>query len=128
MKSDGTYNDIMDKWLGKDATKTSGKATGNANEKATPVKPSYKIVSDSSFAPFEYQNGKGKYTGFDMELITKIAKQQGFKLDISNPGFDAALNAVQSGQADGVIAGATITEARQKSLIFLILITHLALS
>lgn len=118
MKSDGTYNDIMDKWLGKDATKTSGKATGNANEKATPVKPSYKIVSDSSFAPFEYQNGKGKYTGFDMELIKKIAKQQGFKLDISNPGFDAALNAVQSGQADGVIAGATITEARQKIFDF----------
>ncbi|MFS1664535.1 ABC transporter substrate-binding protein/permease [Streptococcus sp. zg-JUN1979] len=113
MKADGTYQQIMNKWLGSDATKTSASATGDANAKATPQKASYKIVSDSSFAPFVYQNGDNKYVGFDMELIQKIADQQGFTIDISNPGFDAALNAVQSGQADGVIAGMTITDPRK---------------
>lgn len=118
MKSDGTYDQIMNKWLGSDATETSASATGDASAKATPKKTTYKIVSDSSFAPFEYQNSSNKYTGFDMELIKAIAKQQGFNITISNPGFDAALNAVQSGQADGVIAGMTITDARKDIFTF----------
>ena len=118
MKSDGTYDQIINKWLGSDATETSASATGDASAKATPKKTTYKIVSDSSFAPFEYQNSSNKYTGFDMELIKAIAKQQGFNITISNPGFDAALNAVQSGQADGVIAGMTITDARKDIFTF----------
>ncbi|EQL82843.1 ABC transporter, permease protein [Streptococcus pyogenes GA19681] len=113
MKADGTYQAIMTKWLGTDDKATTSQATGNPSAKATPIKDSYKIVSDSSFAPFEFQNGKGKYVGIDIELIKAIAKQQGFKIEIANPGFDAALNAVQSSQADGVIAGATITDARK---------------
>lgn len=113
MKADGSYQAIMSKWLGTDAKMTSGETTGDANAKATPVKATYKIVSDSSFAPFEFQNDKGKYVGIDMDLMKAIAKQQGFKIEMSNPGFDAALNAVQSGQADGAIAGMSITPTRR---------------
>ena len=69
---------------------------------------------DSSFAPFEYQNDSGEYEGIDVELIKAIAEQQGFNVEISNPGFDAALNAVQAGQADAVIAGMSITDARKE--------------
>lgn len=118
MKEDGTYDSIMSKWLGTSSSTSELKSTGDAKAKATPVKSTYKIVSDSSFAPFEYQDSSNKYTGFDMDLLKAIAKQQGFNLEISNPGFDAALNAVQSGQADAVIAGATITDARKKIFDF----------
>lgn len=117
MKTDGTYQKIMTKWLG-DEAQTSSKATGDVAKKAIPQKKSYKIVADSSFAPFEFQNDKGKYVGIDMELIKAIAKEQGFTIEIANPGFDAALNAVQSGQADAVIAGMSITDERQKIFDF----------
>ncbi|CAM4196610.1 amino acid ABC transporter permease [Streptococcus penaeicida] len=117
MKADGTYQKIMTKWLG-DEAQTSSKATGDAAKKAIPKKKSYKIVADSSFAPFEFQNDNGKYVGIDMELIKAIAKEQGFTIEIANPGFDAALNAVQSGQADAVIAGMSITDERQKIFDF----------
>ena len=111
MKEDGTYDAIMKKWLGEDISELE--STGDAKAKATPVKDTYIIASDTSFAPFEYQDGNNTYTGFDMDLIKAIAKQQGFNIKINNIGFDAALNAVQSGQADGVIAGMTITDARK---------------
>lgn len=127
MKKDGTYDAIMAKWLG-DSDKaadqssvvasSSLKLSGDASAKATPVKSSYKIVMDSSFAPFEYQNDSGKYEGIDIDLIKAIAKQQGFNIEISNPGFDAALNAVQTGQADGVMAGMSITDARKEIFDF----------
>lgn len=113
MKKDGTYDKIMTKWLGDDASTAKLSATGNAKAKATAQKELYVIASDTSFAPFEYQDDSGHYVGFDMELIKTIAKQQGFNITINNIGFDAALNAVQSSQADGTIAGMTITEARK---------------
>ncbi|WP_162012177.1 ABC transporter substrate-binding protein/permease [Streptococcus sp. S784/96/1] len=116
MKKDGTYDIIMNKWLGADTSKLT--STGDSSAKATPVKSTYKIVADSSFAPFEFQDDSGKYVGIDMELIKAIAKVQNFNIKISNPGFDAALNAVQAGQADAVIAGMSITEERQKIFDF----------
>lgn len=125
MKKDGTYETIMNKWLGSstasaESTDYSSRLslTGNASAKATPVKSSYTIVADSSFAPFEYQDESGNYVGIDMELIKAIAKQQGFTITIQNPGFDAALNAVQAGQADAVIAGMSITDARKEIFDF----------
>ncbi|HFI0795035.1 TPA: ABC transporter substrate-binding protein/permease [Streptococcus suis] len=125
MKEDGTYEKLMNKWLGSTtaSAETSDyssrlKLTGLAGKKATPVKASYTIVSDSSFAPFEYQDENGKYVGIDMELIKAIAENQGFTITIQNPGFDAALNAVQAGQADAVIAGMSITDARKEIFDF----------
>ncbi|KEY46527.1 amino acid ABC transporter permease [Streptococcus equinus] len=127
MKEDGTYDAIMAKWLGNSedsadkstvVTSDSLKLSGDASAKATPVKSTYKIVMDSSFAPFEYQNDSGKYEGIDVDLIKAIAEQQGFNIELSNPGFDAALNAVQAGQADAVIAGMSITDARKEIFDF----------
>lgn len=125
MKEDGTYEKIMNTWLGSstasaETTDYSSRLTltGDANAKATPVKSSYTIVADSSFAPFEYQDENGNYVGIDMELIKAIAEQQGFTITIQNPGFDAALNAVQAGQADAVIAGMSITDARKEIFDF----------
>lgn len=125
MKEDGTYEKIMNKWFGA-ATASADtqnyssrlKLSGDATKKATPIKSSYTIVSDSSFAPFEYQDESGKYVGIDMELIKAIAEQQGVTITIQNPGFDAALNAVQAGQADAVIAGMSITDARKEIFDF----------
>ncbi|WP_420543328.1 ABC transporter substrate-binding protein/permease [Streptococcus equinus] len=127
MIEDGTYDAIMAKWLGDSedsadkstvVTSDSLKLSGDASAKATPVKSTYKIVMDSSFAPFEYQNDSGKYEGIDVDLIKAIAEQQGFNIELSNPGFDAALNAVQAGQADAVIAGMSITDARKEIFDF----------
>jgi len=90
----------------------------HAEDKATPVKSKYVISSDSSFAPFVFQDNNNQYTGIDMDLIKAIAKDQGFNITIKNPGFDVALNDVQTGHADGMIAGMTVTDARKKTFDF----------
>ena len=86
--------------------------------KADTEKTKYVIASDSSFAPFVFQDSSNQYTGIDMDLIKAIAEDQGFEIEISNPGFDAAINAVQSGQADGIIAGMSVTDARKETFDF----------
>ena len=130
MKKDGTLDQIIEKWTGSSQSSSSTTTTTTAStsvvpetsteagQKATPKKKKYKISSDSSFAPFVFQNDQSKYTGIDMELIKAIAKDQGFTLEISNPGFDAAVSDVQNGNADGMIAGMTVTDARKATFDF----------
>jgi len=78
----------------------------------------YKIATDTTFAPFEFQNDKGDYVGIDIEILKAIAKDQGFKYELSPLGFSAAVAALESNQTDGVIAGMSITADRQKKYDF----------
>ncbi|MCI0129935.1 MULTISPECIES: amino acid ABC transporter substrate-binding protein/permease [unclassified Vagococcus] len=78
----------------------------------------YTIGTDLTFAPFEYQNSSGTYIGIDVDLINAIAKDQGFKVDLKPLGFDSAVQAVQSKQVDGMVAGMSITDERKKSFDF----------
>ena len=78
----------------------------------------YKIATDTTFAPFEYADTDGTYVGIDVELLAAVAADQGFEYELEPLGFDAALQAVQANQADGVIAGMAITDERKKIFDF----------
>lgn len=80
---------------------------------------SYVIYSDNAFAPFEFlDTASNKYTGVDMDLLAAIADDQHFTYTVKNEGFDASMGAVQAGQADGMIAGMTITDKRKDTFDF----------
>lgn len=78
----------------------------------------YTIATDTTFAPFEFEDASGKFVGIDMDLINAIAEEQGFEIKINPLGFNAAVQALESGQADGVIAGMSITEERKEKFDF----------
>ncbi|MDQ0614163.1 glutamine transport system permease protein [Microbacterium sp. W4I4] len=135
---DGTYQGILDDYLGDNAPDATGIGGGKAvlgNDQLDPGKPgelpknpafatdapqtngSFTIATDTTFAPFIYQVG-GKDIGIDMDLLRAIAANQGFTVEIKTLGFDAALQAVTAGQADGVIAGMSITDERKQVFDF----------
>lgn len=78
----------------------------------------YVVATDITFAPFEFQDKAGKFVGIDIDLLNEIADNQKFNISIKPLGFDAALQAVQANQADAVIAGMSITDARKKVFDF----------
>lgn len=75
----------------------------------------WKIVTDTAFRPFEYMDENGVYVGIDVDVLAAIAADQGFDYTFEALGWDASIAACQAGQADGMIAGASITEARKES-------------
>ena len=75
----------------------------------------YKIASDTVFKPFEYQDENGDHVGIDVDILAAVAEDQGFEYTIDFLGWDSAIAACQAGQADGMIAGASITDARKES-------------
>ena len=75
----------------------------------------YAIATDTAFRPFEWTDETGTLVGIDVELLAAIAADQGFTYTIEPLGWDASIAACQAGQKDGMIAGASITDARKES-------------
>ena len=70
---------------------------------------------DTVFRPFEFTDENGDFVGIDVDILNAVAADQGFNIEIQSLGWDAAVAAVQAGQADALMAGASITEERQAS-------------
>ena len=85
-------------------------ACGTAGDNAD-----YVIATDKGFSPFEFQDADGNIVGIDMDILAAIAEDQGFTYDLQYVGWDAAIAACQAGQANGMIAGASITDERKAS-------------
>ena len=92
--------------------------SASASESAadsTAADKTWVIATDTVFKPFEYTDASGNFVGIDVDIVAAIAEDQGFKYELKSLGWDAAIAACQSGQADGMIAGASITEKRKAS-------------
>ena len=74
----------------------------------------YAIATDTAFRPFEYIDETGALVGIDVDILAAIAEDQGFTYTIEPLGWDASIAACQAGQKDGMIAGASITDARRE--------------
>lgn len=106
------------------AAQEASAATENAEaesaeaESADASGKTYIIATDTVFAPFEFTDASNNFVGIDVDLLAAIAEDQGFSYELQSLGFDAALLAVESGQADGVIAGMSITDERKQKFDF----------
>ena len=76
---------------------------------------SFVIATDTVFKPFEYTDESGAFVGIDVDILAAIAEDQGFTYELQSLGWDSAIAACQAGQADGMIAGASITDERKES-------------
>ncbi len=78
----------------------------------------YTIATDTTFAPFEFEGDDGNMVGIDIELVNAIAEKKGFEVEWQYIGFQAAMTALESGEADGMIAGMSITDERKEKYDF----------
>lgn len=77
-----------------------------------------KVGSDIAYAPFEYFDEKHQPTGFDIDLMSAIAEDLGYKAEFETAAFDGLIPSLQAGKYDCVISAMTITEERAKSVKF----------
>ena len=96
------------------AAATEAAAPAATEAAAAPAKK-WIIASDTVFKPFEYTDASGNFVGIDVDILAAVAADQGFDYELKSLGWDAAIAACQAGQADGMIAGASITEERKAS-------------
>lgn len=96
----------------KEETQTDETVTAEEESSTENSGKTWIIATDTVFKPFEYTNENNEFVGIDVDILAAIAEDQGFEYELQSLGWDAAVAAVQAGQADGLIAGATIKQER----------------
>ena len=111
IRSDGTYQQILDRWSNADDPSAMDipqqRGTGRTLRVATyPAMP-----------PFNFINF-GKPSGLEPELLTEWANRRNWQLEFLIMDFAAQIPAVQAGKADMAMGAISITEERQKQVLF----------
>lgn len=94
-------------------------ACGKENSESTNA-PSEKVLlvgTDAVTPPFVYMD-KGKIVGFDVDLISAILDEAGYKYKVDNVGWDPLFALVENGEVDIGITSITITDDRKQTYDF----------
>ena len=77
----------------------------------------YKVGVDNTYPPFEFTQN-GKLVGIDVDLITAIAKDQDFNIEIEQMDFSGIIPAMQAKMLDIGMGGMSITDKRKETVDF----------
>jgi polar amino acid transport system substrate-binding protein len=83
-----------------------------------PVAKAVVVGTDAAYAPFESQNEKGEIVGLTIDVVSAIAKKQGFEVKFVNTPWEGIFNALQQGDRDMLASSITITDERKQTMDF----------
>ncbi|HEX7064957.1 MAG TPA: transporter substrate-binding domain-containing protein [Bacillales bacterium] len=102
-------------------SESTDNSTSESNDDATTEGSgkTYVVATDNSFVPFEFVDKEsGEIQGFDIDLMTAIAKEAGIDIKFKVMNFPGIIPGLKSGRWDMGIAGISITKERDKSIDF----------
>ncbi|NLY31677.1 MAG: basic amino acid ABC transporter substrate-binding protein [Firmicutes bacterium] len=77
-----------------------------------------KVGTEATFPPFETTDENENIVGFDVDLITAIAEDNGWEIEMVHLPFDSLIESLQTDKLDIVIAAMTIDEERSEKVLF----------
>ena len=93
-------------------------APASAEQPAAKAPLKIKVGTNAEYRPFEYVDESGKIVGFDIDLITEMAKRAGYEIEIVNTKWDGIFTALAAGEFDAVASACTITDERKQQVDF----------
>jgi polar amino acid transport system substrate-binding protein len=111
IRRDGTYQQILDRWS--NADDPSAMDIPQPRGTGRPLR----VATYPAMPPFNFINF-GKPSGLEPELLTEWANRRNWQLEYLIMDFAAQIPAVQTGKADMALGAISITEERQKQVLF----------
>lgn len=111
IKSNGIYNDLVDRWMNKDLTEMPVIKSSNANGELRTG-----VVGDLGM-PFSVIKD-GKLVGFDIELSTRFAASIGKEFVPVDMPFGSLIASISTNKIDLITASMMITDERKKKIDF----------
>lgn len=113
LKSNGTYQSIVDNYIGDNKGKTPyEKDANNTHENGKLF-----MATNAQFPPYEYYENNS-IVGIDIDLANAIADLLKMELVVQDMEFDTIISSVQSGKFNMGMAGISITDERKNSVSF----------
>ena len=79
----------------------------------------WRVGMEPTWVPFEYVDGTGQLTGFDVELARELSRRLGLEVHfVANLGFDGLYDGLTAGQADAVISAVVVDDSRRADFAF----------
>lgn len=112
-REDGTYQDMFKRWC-------ESAVPPPMPEIPAPSKPTRKFIvgTEGLNEPMNYFVENGELTGFDIELIKRLALYLNAELEIVIMKYDALIPAATSGKIDMLIANLNSTPERGETILF----------
>ncbi len=78
------------------------------------------VCSDIPYPPLEFENPNkaGKYTGFDIDMMTYVAAQKDMSIDVKVTPFNGIIDALNSSSCDVIASALSITDERKQSIAY----------
>ncbi|MBI9079888.1 MAG: transporter substrate-binding domain-containing protein [Pseudodesulfovibrio sp.] len=77
-----------------------------------------RVGLEAGYMPFEMTDKKGKLVGFDVDMVTEMAKAMGVKLELINTAWDGIIPALLSNKFDIIASGMTVNQERNLKINF----------
>jgi polar amino acid transport system substrate-binding protein len=77
-----------------------------------------RVATNATYPPFTYVDNQGNIIGFDINLMNAIALKENLQVHYVNVNFKPLLEGMAQGKYDAAISAISITEARQKDMLF----------
>jgi polar amino acid transport system substrate-binding protein len=87
----------------------------NLQSRATPV---IRVGINSSYAPFESVDDRGRLAGFDIDLVNAWARTQGVAIKFVNLPWPRLLESLEAGRVDMVVSAVAISPERLRRFDF----------
>ena len=111
IRRDGTYQKVYDRW------QKSDDPSAMAIPEQVGTGRTLRVATYPTMPPFNFINS-GKLSGLEPALLTEWANQRNYKLEFLVMDFAAQIPAVQTGKADMAMGAISVTEERQKQVLF----------
>ena len=76
------------------------------------------IATSPDFPPFESLGSDGSVQGIEIEIMNLICEKLGVELKIEQMDFDSVIAGIQADKFDVGVSGISVTEKRQKNMLF----------
>ncbi|MDR1483057.1 MAG: transporter substrate-binding domain-containing protein [Synergistaceae bacterium] len=76
------------------------------------------VGTEGTYPPYEYYDDSNNLTGFDVELVKKVAEKIGKEVTIIDMAFDGLIPALLTGKIDAIAAALNATAERRERVDF----------
>jgi polar amino acid transport system substrate-binding protein len=101
-----------------DAAAPAASAASTAAPPPAATAKVYVVGTDAAYAPFESQNEKGEIVGFDIDVVSAVAKKAGIEVKFVNTPWEGIFNNLAQGDRDLLVSAITITDERKQTMDF----------
>ncbi|MGO3792166.1 MAG: transporter substrate-binding domain-containing protein [Enterococcus gilvus] len=97
-----------------------GKKEASSNESWKTIEKDKKVTIglDDTFVPMGFKDEDGKIVGFDVDLAKAVFNEYGIKADFQPIDWSMKENELENGTIDLIWNGYTVTESREKKVLF----------